>query len=177
MSFFLGYDSDEDNNNNEYLAKTGGTMSGDINLDGNDITGISSIPPTDTCVVSKKYVKDNYINSSGGSGMTGNLDMNRNIIFNLANDSSLGSALNREYVHATFLQKSGRTICGDINVNNNDITGLPNTPPTNSSVVSKDYLTKNYITSPNIMGIYFPNLFSKDARVIEYGWKLYHWYS
>ena len=156
MSYFLGYDSDEDNSDNEHSAKTGGTMSGDINLDGNDITGISSIPPTDTSVVSKKYVKDNYVNSSGGCGMTGNLDMNRNIIFNLANDSSLGSAVNREYVHATFLQKSGGTIPGDINVNNNGIIGLPNTPPTNSSAVSKDYLIKNYITSSNIMVIYFP---------------------
>ena len=62
MSFFLGYD-------NEHLPKSCGTMSGDIDLDGNDITGISSIPPTDSSIVSKKYVKDNYVNSSGGTGM------------------------------------------------------------------------------------------------------------
>ena len=96
------------------------------------------IPPTDTSVVSKKYVKDNYVNSSGGTGMIGNLDMNTNIIFNLANDSSLASAVNREYVHSTILQKSGGTMKGDINLNNNDINGLPSTPPTNSSAIKKN---------------------------------------
>ena len=40
----------------------------ETDLDGNDITGISSIPPTDSSIVSKKYVKDNYVNSSGGTG-------------------------------------------------------------------------------------------------------------
>ena len=29
---------------------------------------------------------------------------------------------------------------GNINLNNNDITGIPNTPPTNSSAISKNYL-------------------------------------
>ena len=77
--------------------------------------------------------------------MVVNLDMNRSITFNLANDSSLGSAVNREYVHSTFLQKSGGTMSGNINLNSNDITGLPNTPPTNSSAVSKTYLFLNYI--------------------------------
>ena len=43
MSFFLGY-NDDDNSDDEHLPKAGGTMSGDIDLDGNDIKGISSIP-------------------------------------------------------------------------------------------------------------------------------------
>ena len=158
MSLFLGYDSDSDSD--DYLAKTGGTMTGDIDLDGNDITGISSVPSTDSSVVSKKYVKDNYVNSSGGTGMVGNLDMNRNIIFNLANDSSLGSAVKREYVHSTFLQKSGGTMSGNINLDRNDITGLPNAPSTSSSAVSKTYLTQNYGTDSDIKkhvrDIYFP---------------------
>ena len=142
-------------------------MTGDIDLDGNDITGISSIPPTDTSVVSKKYVKDNYVNSSGGTGMIGNLDMNCNIIFNLANDSSLGLAVNREYAHSTFLRKSGGTMSGDINLNNNDIIGLPHTPPTNSSAASKDYLTKNYMTNSVNMNIYLPKFGGRMQGLLD----------
>ena len=40
-----------------------------INLNQNDITNISDTPPTDTSVVSKKYVADNYVSRSGGSGI------------------------------------------------------------------------------------------------------------
>ena len=101
--------------------------------------------------------------------MTGNLDMNRNIIFNLANDSSLGSAVNREYVHATFLQKSGGTMSGNINVSNNDIAGLPNAPPTGSSAVSKDYLTKNYTTTQNTMNTYLPKFGGRMQGILDMG--------
>ena len=87
--------------------------------------------------------------------MVGNLDMNRNMIFNLANVSSLGSAVNREYVHSTFLQKSGGTMTGNINLNNNYITGIPNTPSTNSSAISKNYLDNRlflgYVSNPSII--------------------------
>ena len=113
MTILLGFKKPDDrrySNKNSYFPKSGGTMSGDINLDGNDITGIANIPLTNTSVVSKRYLTDNYVSNSGGGGMFGNLGMNRNIFFNLANDSSLGSAINREYVHSTFLQKSGGTI-------------------------------------------------------------------
>ena len=88
--------------------------------------------------------------------MVGNLDMNRNIIFNLANDSSLGSAVNREYVNVSFLQKAGGIMYGDINLNNNDITNLPSTAPTNSSAIRKDYLTSNYSTNTVLQNIYSP---------------------
>ena len=168
MSFFLGYD-EGDNSDNEHLSKSGGTMSGDIDLDGNDIIGISSIPPTDSSVTSKKYVKDNYVNSSGGTGMVGNLDMNRNIIFNFANDSSLGSAVNREYVNVSFLQKSGGTMSGNINLNNNDINNLPSTPPTNSSAIRKDYLTKNYSTNPTLQNIYLPKFGGRMQGILDMG--------
>ena len=168
MSFFLGY-NDDDNSDDERLPKAGGTMTGDIDLDGNDIKGIPSVPPTDSSMVSKKYVKDNYVNSSGGTGMTGNSDMNTNIIFNLANDSSLGSAINREYVHSTFLQKSGGTMSGNINLNNNDINNLPSTPPTNSTVISKNYLTKNYSTNTILQSIYLPKFGGRMQAILDMG--------
>ena len=150
MALYLGYKKPKDGDSNNYHEKSDGTMTGHIDLDGNDITGIADNPLTDTSVVSKKYVKDNYVNNSGGTGMTGNLDMNRNIIFNLANDSSLGSAVNREFVHATFLQKAGGTMSGNINMNGNDINGLPNVPPTNSSAASKTYLFTNYLSKTSL---------------------------
>ena len=89
MAIFLGFNKFNERDsldNDNYLSKSGRTMSGDINLNKNDITNILDTPPTDSSTVSKKYVKDNYVNNSGGTGMVGNLGMNRNIIFNLANE-------------------------------------------------------------------------------------------
>ena len=114
MAIFLGFKKQNDIGN--YLPKSSGTMSGDIDLDGNDITGIANIPSTNSSIIIKKYLTDNYITSFSGD-MFGNLNMNRNIVFNLANNSSLGSAVNREYVHATFLQTSGGIMKGDIDLN------------------------------------------------------------
>ena len=71
--------------------------------------------------------------------------MNRIIVFDLANDSSLRSAVNREYVHVTFLQKSGETMKGDIDLNQNDIINIPNTLPTDTSIVNKKYIADNYL--------------------------------
>ena len=118
-------------------------MSGDIDLDGNDITGIANVPPTNSSIVNKKYLTDNYVASSSGD-MFGNLNMNRNIVFNLANGSSLGSAVNREYVHATFLQKSSGIMKGDIDLNQNDIINISDTPSTDTNIVNKKYVVDNY---------------------------------
>ena len=114
-------------------------------MDGNDITGIANVPPTNSTVVNKKYLTDNYFSNSGGDGMFGNLDMNRNIVFNLENDSSLGSAVNREYFHSTFLQKSGGIMSGNIDLNQNDIINIPDAPSSNSSAINKKYVVDNYL--------------------------------
>ena len=91
-------------------------------------------------------------------------------------NSSLGSAVNREYVHSTFLPKSGGTMTGNINFNNNDITGIPNTPSTNSSAISKNYLDNRlflgYVSNLSIIDFdmndnYIMNL--KDPIFPDYG--------
>ena len=94
----------------------------------------------------------------------------------MSNDSSLGSAVSREYVHSTVLQKSGGTMSGNINLNSNDITGLPNTPSTNSSAISKTYLDNKlflgYVSNPSLIDFnmndnYIINL--KDPIFPDYG--------
>ena len=55
MAIFLGFNKSNERDsldNDNYLSKSGGTMSGDINLNKNDITNILDNLPTDSNVVS-----------------------------------------------------------------------------------------------------------------------------
>ena len=59
MAIFLGFNKSNERDsldNDNYLSKYG-TMSGDINLNKNDITNILNTPPTDSSVVNKKLCK------------------------------------------------------------------------------------------------------------------------
>ncbi len=51
------------------LLKSGGTMSGDINMGGFEVIGVTSVPSFNNFLVNKKYVDDEII-SAGVSGVT-----------------------------------------------------------------------------------------------------------
>ena len=59
---------------------------------------------------------------------------------------------------------------GDINLNDNDITGLPNTP-TNTSAVSKTYLFLNYVANPPIQNINMNN--KSIVNLKNFKWELH----
>ena len=58
MATFLGYFTPNSKGNADdrdtYFSKSGGTMSGDIDLDGNGIMGISDTPATNSSIFNKK---------------------------------------------------------------------------------------------------------------------------
>jgi hypothetical protein len=84
------------------IPKTGGTMSGDINMDGNTITNLKY--PTDrgdaatTGYVSSYATHLNKIkvNWTGGT-MTGDLDMGSNKITNVGNPVNETDVVNKQY--------------------------------------------------------------------------------
>ena len=58
----------------KYLALSGGTMSGNIAMSNHEITGLSSLPSQNSSAISKYYVDNNFLRTSGGT-MTGALKM------------------------------------------------------------------------------------------------------
>ena len=75
-----------------FVDLAGGTMVGDINMSGNNITNLPDIPPTDNSTTCKKYMNSEVskISSPSATGpstlgfsMTGNIDMGQNEVINL----------------------------------------------------------------------------------------------
>ena len=119
-----------------YLPKSGKKLSGDIDLNQNDITNIPNTPATNSSVVNKKYVNDNYLPKS----VTESIDMGKYAILSLPDISSLSSAANKQYVHNTFLPKLSGRMSGTLNMNRNNITNISDFVSEDSSVVNKKYV-------------------------------------
>ena len=94
--------------NNElykYLHESGGDMTGDIRMNNNSIYGIGNVE-NDTSAVNRKYVNDELdkkpntdtvVLRDGSQTMTGNLDMNKKRIINVANPISETDVVNKRY--------------------------------------------------------------------------------
>ncbi len=131
--------TDISNLESDKLSLAGGTMSGNINMGGNDIDGLNSIstdsvllqaggtvenvpvPTNSTDAANKQYVDDNTTNKLPLSGgyMSGALNMGSNEISNaLLTDVSLG---------------------GSLNANNQGVINLP-TPSNSTDAANKQYV-------------------------------------
>ena len=84
-----------------------------------------------SAAVNKKYVDDKFLPKA----ISNFINMNDIAILNLANGTSLKSAANKQYVYDTFLPKLGGQMQGPIDMNNRNITGIPNIPSSDSSAV------------------------------------------
>ena len=97
------YVDDEDN---KRLPKSGGTMTGNINVGNHKI--VSNTDPTDdTHLARKKYVDDkvatgNFLLKSGGT-MTGNLNMGSNKVILSATPSNNNDLTTKSYVDDNFV--------------------------------------------------------------------------
>ena len=79
---------------------------------------------------------DNYLPKA----ISDSIDMKNNAILNLAFGPSLTSAVNKQYVHNFSLPKLGGRMQGLINMNNRNITEIPNIVSEDSSAVNKKYV-------------------------------------
>ena len=97
MAIFLGFKKPDDRrylDKDNYLPKSGGTMTGNINLSGNDITGLPNVPPTNSSAISKEYIFLNYVRDPAAL----NVNINKSIV-NLKNFVIPTAAVNKKYVH------------------------------------------------------------------------------
>ena len=125
------------------LSITGITMQGDIDMNGNEISGLAD-PTNDDMAASKGYVDSNFLDLAGGT-MVGNVDMGGYEITNMLRTPTTDlSAVTKKWVSDEFPTKQevlgGFTLTGALNLSGNEIYGLPDTPTTDNSAASKKYV-------------------------------------
>ncbi len=125
------------------LSLTGITMQGDIDMNGNEISGLVD-PINDDMAASKGYVESNFLDLAGGT-MVGNVDMGGYEIKNMLRTPTTDlSAVTKKWVSDEFPTKQevlgGFTLTGALNLSGNEIYGLPDTPTTDNSAASKKYV-------------------------------------
>ncbi len=115
MSVYLGYNTvtkqylkslalggDLSSGSTTKPVTSGFTMSGDIDMDGNETIGLDD-PRTDSSATSKRYMSDNFLSSSG------DIDMSGNEITGLGTTSVNTSATNKKYVDDKVVNVGGLT--------------------------------------------------------------------
>ena len=125
------------------LSITGITMQGDIDMNGNEISGLAD-PTNDDMAASRGYVDSNFLDLAGGA-MVGNVDMGGYEITNMLRAPTTDlSAVTKKWVSDEFPTKQevlgGFTLTGALNLSGNEIYGLPDTPTTDNSAASKKYV-------------------------------------
>ena len=125
------------------LSLSGITMQGDINMNGNEISGLVD-PINDDMAASKGFVESNFLDLAGGA-MVGDIDMGGYEIKNMLRTPTTDlSAVTKKWVSDEFPTKQevlgGFTLTGALNLSGNEIYGLPDTPSTDNSAASKKYV-------------------------------------
>ena len=95
-----------------------------------------------TDAVTKQQL-DTKLSLSGGL-MTGNLDMNSNRIYNVAQPDGDNQPATKIWSENKFLDKSSGVMAGPLNMSNNKITNLAK-PADDKDGVNKKYIDDNYL--------------------------------
>ena len=124
----------------------------DINMNNNLIQNVAT-PTSSHQATNKGYCDYNFLNRQKGGVIMGPLSMNRNDLFGIPDTPKFGySAVNKNYVDGEiskittvdtnqFVLKSGSTMTGVLNMNNNLITNLKS-PTGDNDAVNKGYLNQ-----------------------------------
>lgn len=108
-----------------FLSTNGGTMAGDINMDGRKITGLVD-PVEDGDAVRKRYVDTGFLKSINGNGP----DENGNLKIDA-------------------LLKSGGTMTGNIDLGGNALTNVKS-PAAATDAATKGYVDERIVTYQNV---------------------------
>jgi len=150
---------------NTYVNVTGDLMSGDLQMGGNDITGVDSVqglnaPAGNSHAVNKQYADDTFVDAAGDN-MTGNLSMGTNNITSVASVQGLNNpgandhAARKGYVDdqdALQVTKAGDSMSGNLNMQTNDIQNVDKVtglipPASGSHATNKTYVDAEIATS------------------------------
>ena len=122
--------------NEKFVKKTGGTMTGDLILphDSYPVQGNTNK------AVSYETQREIFLSRKESFPMQADINMNNNFIQNVATPTTSHQGANKGYCDYNFLnrQKGGR-IMGSLSMNQNDLLEIP-APKFGSSAVNKDYV-------------------------------------
>ncbi len=131
------------------LSVTGLTMQGDIDMNGNEISGLAD-PINDDMAASKRFIESNFLDLAGGT-MVGNIDMGGYEITNLLRMPTTDlSAVMKKWVMDEFSTKQevlgGFTLTGPLDLRGNVVYSLPDVPTTDNSATSEKYVDSKITT-------------------------------
>ena len=123
--------------NNTFVKKTGDQMNGDLILphDSYPVEGNTNK------AISYETQREIFLSRRESFPMQADINMNNNFIQNVATPTSSHQGVNKGYCDYNFLNRQkGGVIMGPLSMNQNDLTGIPDTPKFGYSAVNKNYV-------------------------------------
>ena len=123
--------------NNTFVKKTGDQMNGDLILphDSYPVEGNTNK------AISYETQREIFLSRRESFPMQADINMNNNFIQNVATPTSSHQVTNKGYCDYNFLNRQkGGVIMGPLSMNQNDLTGIPDTPKFGYSAVNKNYV-------------------------------------
>ena len=138
---------------NTYVNVTGDTMSGNLQMGTNDITGVDSVqglnaPAGNSHAVNKQYADDTFVDAAGDN-MTGDLAMGTNMVSGLGAPISDDHAARKGYVDqqdALQVTKAGDSMSGTLAMGVNKVTSAA-VPSVGTDLTNKTYVDSQILTT------------------------------
>ena len=122
---------------NLYVAKSGGTMTGDLILPHHNYP----IPGNTNKVINYESQREIFLSRLESFPMQADINMNNNFIQNIATPTSSHQVTNKGYCDYNFLNRQkGGVLMGPLSMNRNDLIEIPDTPKFGHSAVNKNYV-------------------------------------
>ena len=119
------------------LSLTGGTMTDDLILPHHNYP----IPGNTNKVINYESQREIFLSRQESFPMQADINMNNNFIQNIATPTLSHQVTNKGYCDYNFLNRQkGGVIMGPLSMNQNDLTGIPDTPKFGYSAVNKNYV-------------------------------------
>ena len=122
---------------NEFVKKSGSLMTGDLILPHYNYP----VQGNTNKAISYETQREIFISRKETFPLETDINMNNNLIQNVATPTSSHQATNKGYCDYNFLNRQkGGVIMGPLSMNRNDLTGIPDTPKFGYSAVNKNYV-------------------------------------
>ena len=121
----------------KFVKKAGDQMTGDLILPHHNYP----IPGNTNKVINYESQREIFLSRQESFPMQADINMNNNFIQNIATPTSSHQATNKGYCDYNFLSRQkGGVLMGPLSMNQNDLTGIPDTPKFGYSAVNKNYV-------------------------------------
>ena len=135
--------------NNTFVKKTGDQMDGDLILQPQPYP----IQGNTHKAISYNTTRSIFLSRKESFPMDVDINMNNNLIQNVATPTSSHQATNKGYCDYNFLNRQkGGVLMGPLSMNRNDLTGIPDTPKFGFSAVNKNYVDEEIAKIPQSGG-------------------------